>query len=154
MPVTITKTGWASPIFKLLNPRLLKYLAPVLTGGWKLAEMPEASAAEPNLGKRPYGVIMPESVRDRRYTNKGTYAVVEFSFEVSADTFEQLDEVILPAIETALEHALTGETVTNGLLRIIAIRPGDVVWSKVEQTWEGKVTFYVEASQSAAQSVA
>ena len=148
MAVTITKCGWASPVFKLLNPRLLAYLAGVLPGGWKLAEMPEATEQEPNLGKRPYGVIMPEALRDRKYTNKGVYATLEFSFEVVADRFEQLDEEIFPALEQALEHALTGTTLEDGKLKIVRIYPGDVVWVKIEQAWEGKFTFYVEATQA------
>lgn len=150
--MTITKSGWASPLFRLLNPRLMAYLAPVLTGGWRLAEMPEASTAEPNLGKRPYGVLIPEAVRDRSYSNKGVYATVEFSFEVSADTFEELDETIFPALETALEHALTGVTLSDGKLRIVSIKPGDCTWQKVEQVWEGKLAFAVVASQAAAPS--
>lgn len=148
MPVTITKSGWASPVFKLLNPRLEQYLRPVMLGGWKLAEMPEATEKEPNLGKRPYGVVMPEALRDRKYTNKGVYATLEFSFMVTADRFETLDEEVFPALETGLEHALTDTTLDNGKLRILRVYPGDATWLKIEQAWEGKLTFYVEASQA------
>lgn len=152
----MAETGWHSPVYKLINKRLHhKGVGRVLPGGWNLAEMPEKQESNPKHGQRPYGIVNPVAVRNQKFTNKRKYADLYFEFEVHADTFDELDGTIIPALTAALQHGLTGQTVAvddGGAVTITMIRPDDVEYEKVEQIWTATAKFMVQAQQAAAQS--
>lgn len=119
----------------------------VLPGGWKLAKMPEASASEPSRGKRPYGIVVPDAVRNTKFTNRTKYVDVEFTFEIHADTFDELDGTICPKVTAALQHATI--TVGDGTVKVTMIRPGDIEYENVDQIWTARLSFTVQANQPA-----
>ncbi len=147
MPTVITESAWFDPTFEAIKPKLEATLSGRLTGGFRLAEMPEVSDTDPQRGKRPYGVVNPVALRDTKFTSKTKYATLEFNFEVHADTFAELDGSINPAITAALQHTLTGVNV--GGIVITMIRPGDIEYEKIEQIWTSKLQFFVQAQQPA-----
>lgn len=139
-------------VFEAIKPKLSGALAPVLVGGFRLAEMPELKPDEPTAGRRPYGIVNPVAVRDKKFTNKREYATAVFSFEVHADTFDEVDNVVLPAVKKALRHALTGSELESGRLTVHLIRDGDETFEKIEQIWTGAVEFSVMLSIAIVQS--
>lgn len=147
------EAGYMDSVFEAIKPRLNGALASVLTGGFRLAEMPELDPNDPKAGHRPYGIVQPVAVRDKRFTNKRQYANVVFAFEVHADTFTELDGTILNAVRAAIRHVLTGEEIQSGAITVHSIRDGDEAFDKIEQIWMGSVEFTVSASQAIASSV-
>lgn len=148
----MAEKGWFNDTFAVIDARLkARGVLAVLPGEWRLAEMPELQESNPKRGHRPYGMVDPVAVRDPKFTNKTKYATLEFAFEVHADTFEQLDDIIIPAVVGALQHA-AGLTIGDGTLKVTMIRPGDCEYEKIEQIWTARQTFFVQANQPAAQS--
>ena len=149
----MAESGFMNSVFEALKPKLLGALAGVLRGGFRLAEIPELKTDDPNAGKRPYGVVLPVAVRDTRFTNVNKYASAVFAFEIHADTFDELDGVLVPAVTNAIQHKLTGTTAPNSAVKILSVRPGDTTFEKIENIWMASVEFTVQACQVAAQSV-
>jgi hypothetical protein len=150
----MSEKGWFSETFVAIDQRLKTHgVLTVLPGEWKLAEMPELQAANPTRGHRPYGMVDPVGVREPKFTNKTKYVTLEMIFEVHADSFEELDNIIVPKVTAALQHPIpAGMTIGDGTVKITNIRPGDCEYEKVEQIWTARQTFFIQANQPAAQS--
>lgn len=148
----MAEAGFMNGVFEALKPPLTGALASVLTGGFRLAEMPELQEGNPQAGRRPYGVVIPVAVRDTKFTNKNKYANAIFGFEIHADTFDELDRVLVPAVTGAIQHKLTGSTTADGVVKILSVRPGDTTYDKIEQIWTATVEFTVQVAQTSAQS--
>lgn len=150
----MAETGWFNGTFEAMNRRLVeKGVASVLPGGWNLAEMPEKQESDPQRGKRPYAIVEPNAVRNQKFTNRTKYADLEFTFEIHADTFDELDGAICPKVTAALQHA--ANTVLSGaVVNVTMIRPGDIEFEKVEQIWTARMAFVIQANQPAASTVA
>lgn len=150
----MAEEGWFDGAFKAMNLRLTeKGVGTVLTGGWNLAEMPEIQESDPNRGKRPYGIVEPNAVRNHKFTNRTKYVDLEFTFEIHADTFAELDGVICPKITGALQHA-ANTVLSHGVVNVTMIRPGDIEYEKVEQIWTARMAFTIQANQPATSTVA
>lgn len=150
----MAEEGWNSGIFTALNARFLaKGLASVLPGGWNLAEVPEIDPDKLPLGRRPFGVVMPRAVRDPKFTNATKYVSIEFDFIVEADTFSTLDKTVCPFVTAILQNLDSSKiTVADNVVIITMIRPGDIVFEKIEQIWTATMSFVVQANQPAAAS--
>lgn len=141
MPV-VTEVGWFHPTLIELEKRARArgvIAESLLRGGLHLDDVPERT-------EKPYGRLSANAVRGLRYTNKTKYADLDFDIAIACDSFEKLDNEIIPALVAAFQHAPIDPA---GALNITMIRPTTIEYEKIEQIWEAVINFIAQANQPA-----
>lgn len=129
------------PLFTAIKQRFVeRRVLAKLPGGAHLFDVPERQL-------RPFAILVPRAEREFRFTNKHKYGTLVFAVEMYADTFAELDGVLIREVTGALQHADFG-TLPNGLT-VQSIRPGDVEYEKAEQIWSGIPEFLAQVAQPA-----